>query len=324
MAPEEIFSQLSIWIVNVFLRSYTFLPVFLFLPVWMRIHKVPEHRSTTLPTEVYILHRLVNCPSPSPVKCRLPEAGISLLNCPRFGHSSICKYGTVLNNQNTFKTKTHALSSSLQQVTPGEMQQLMYDPQLQQQQSYADQQQHQQQQHHYPDRRYDEHHHRLAAYTDQMQLFDRPDDQDRERQLRPPGGRLADQQAARLAGLASPPWRTRRMEEGGDSDLQSSLDQSQHRVRFLFGVFSLFLRIEIVSRNVLLLFSGIDKKNNIILALFSCMLMWGWFWLYMVRGCRGLRTVSWTLRSRRCSAMGGRCPTFTSCHPSSMPLCSNR
>ncbi len=141
--------------------------------------------------------------------------------------------------------------SSLQQMTAGELQQLIFDPQQhafvdqafadqQQQQAFADQQQQafadQQQQHPqeaYPDRRYVDDHRRLA-YTDQMQF-----DQDRDRSYREgqrlPGRLLGDQQAARLAGnlAASPPWRSRKLEEGvgvDSNDLQSSLDQSQHRV----------------------------------------------------------------------------------------------
>jgi hypothetical protein len=137
-------------------------------------------------------------------------------------------------------------------MTAGELQQLIFDPQQhafadqqqafadQQQQAFADQQQafaDQQQQQHpqeaYPDRRYAEDHRR---YTDQMQ-FDHPEDhRDRSyREQRLPGRLLGDQQAARLAGnlAASPPWRSRKLEEGGgvdSNDLQSSLDQSQHRV----------------------------------------------------------------------------------------------
>jgi hypothetical protein len=131
-------------------------------------------------------------------------------------------------------------------MTAGELQQLIFDPQQQafvdqafadqQQQAFADQQQ-QHPQEAYPDRRYADDHRRLAAaYTDQMQF-----DQDRDRSYREgaqrlPGRLLGDQQAARLAGnLASPPWRSRKLEEGGgggvdSNDLQSSLDQSQHRV----------------------------------------------------------------------------------------------
>ena len=38
MAPEEIFSQLGLRMVNFFLHSYTFCPLFiLFSPVWIRI-----------------------------------------------------------------------------------------------------------------------------------------------------------------------------------------------------------------------------------------------------------------------------------------------
>ncbi len=129
-------------------------------------------------------------------------------------------------------------------MTAGELQQLIFDPQQQQafvdqQQAFVDQQQQafadqQQQKEAYPDRRYVEDHRR---YTDQMQF-----DQDRDRSYREgaqrlPGRLLGDQQAARLAGnLASPPWRSRKLEEGGgggvdSNDLQSSLDQSsQHRV----------------------------------------------------------------------------------------------
>ncbi len=129
-------------------------------------------------------------------------------------------------------------------MTAGELQQLIFDPQQQafvdqafadQQQAFADQQQQQHPQEAYTDRRYaDDHRGRLAAaYTDQMQF-----DQDRDRSYREgqrlPGRLLGDQQAARLAGnLASPPWRSRKLEEGGgvdSNDLQSSLDQSQHRV----------------------------------------------------------------------------------------------
>jgi hypothetical protein len=130
-------------------------------------------------------------------------------------------------------------------MTAGELQQLIFDPQQQafvdpqQQQAFADQQQHQafadqlQQQHPqeaYPDRRYVDDHRR---YTDQMQFDPHPEDRDRSYRL--PGRLLGDQQAARLAGnLASPPWRSRKLEEGGggvdSNDLQSSLDQSQHRV----------------------------------------------------------------------------------------------
>jgi hypothetical protein len=136
-------------------------------------------------------------------------------------------------------------------MTAGELQQLIFDPQQQQafvdqqqQQAFADQQQQafadqQQQQQHpqeaYPDRRYADDHRRIA-YTDQMQF-----DQDRDRSYRLPGRLLGDQQAARLAGnLASPPWRSRKLEEGGgggvdSNDLQSSLDQSQHRVSRSLG-----------------------------------------------------------------------------------------
>ena len=49
MTPEEIFSQLSHWIVNLYLKSYTICPYFiLFLHVW--IHKAPKNGfgSTTL------------------------------------------------------------------------------------------------------------------------------------------------------------------------------------------------------------------------------------------------------------------------------------
>ncbi len=142
--------------------------------------------------------------------------------------------------------------SSLQQMTAGELQQLIFDPQQQafvdqafadqqQQQAFADQQQQQHPQEAYPDRRYADDHRR---YTDQMQ-FDHPEDH-RDRSYREGApqqrlpGRLGDQQAARLAGnlAASPPWRSRKLEEGGggvDSDLQSSLDQSQHRVITVFS-----------------------------------------------------------------------------------------
>jgi hypothetical protein len=146
------------------------------------------------------------------------------------------------------KTRLVSFLSSLQQMTAGELQQLIFDPQQQafvdqafadqqQQQAFADQQQQQHPQEAYPDRRYaDDHRGRLAAaYTDQMQF-----DQDRDRSYREgqrlPGRLLGDQQAARLAGnlAASPPWRSRKLEEGGEgvdsNDLQSSLDQSQHRV----------------------------------------------------------------------------------------------
>jgi hypothetical protein len=73
-----------------------------------------------------------------------------------------------------------------------------------------------------------------------MQFDHHPEDRDRsyrEGAQRLPGRLLGDQQAARLAGnLASPPWRSRKLEEGVgvDSDLQSSLDQSQHRVSISF------------------------------------------------------------------------------------------
>jgi hypothetical protein len=129
-------------------------------------------------------------------------------------------------------------------MTAGELQQLIFDPQQQafvdpQQQAFvdqafADQQQQQHPQEAYPDRHYADDHRR---YTDQMQFDHHPEDRDRsyrEGAQRLPGRLLGDQQAARLAGnLASPPWRSRKLEEGGgvdSNDLQSSLDQSQHRV----------------------------------------------------------------------------------------------
>ena len=38
MAPNEIFRQLSLWIVNLYLKSYTFCLYFiLFLPVWIEL-----------------------------------------------------------------------------------------------------------------------------------------------------------------------------------------------------------------------------------------------------------------------------------------------
>jgi hypothetical protein len=144
-------------------------------------------------------------------------------------------------------------------MTAGELQQLIFDPQQQafvdqqqafadqqQQQAFADQQQQQHPQEAYPDRRYADDHRRLAAaYADQMQFDRHPEDRDRPyREQRLPGRLLGDQQAARLAGnLASPPWRSRKLEEGGgvdSNDLQSSLDQSQHRVSIFQCGVSLF------------------------------------------------------------------------------------
>ena len=50
MTPEEIFSQLSHWIVNLYLKSYTFFLYFsLFLHVWIWIHKALECGSKSDP-----------------------------------------------------------------------------------------------------------------------------------------------------------------------------------------------------------------------------------------------------------------------------------
>jgi hypothetical protein len=126
-------------------------------------------------------------------------------------------------------------------MAAGELQQLVFDQQQQQQHSFSDQQ-HQPQQQPYPDRRYDDYHNQQRlGYRDPMQ-FDRAEERDRpyrDQQQRLVGGRLGDQQAARLAGnLASPPWRARKLDEG-DSDLQS-LDQSQHRVSTFNQHFCIF------------------------------------------------------------------------------------
>ena len=49
MSPQEICSQLSLWIVNLCLKSCTFCLYFiLYLQVWIRTHKAPECGSTTL------------------------------------------------------------------------------------------------------------------------------------------------------------------------------------------------------------------------------------------------------------------------------------
>ena len=52
MSPKEIFTQLSLWIVNLYLKSYNFLsPFILYLHVWIwiRIQKAPEYGSNTDP-----------------------------------------------------------------------------------------------------------------------------------------------------------------------------------------------------------------------------------------------------------------------------------
>ena len=53
MTPTEIFIQLSHWIGNLYLKSYTFCLYFiLFLYVWIRIDKGPEYGSNTDPDTV--------------------------------------------------------------------------------------------------------------------------------------------------------------------------------------------------------------------------------------------------------------------------------
>ena len=50
MSPKEIFSQLSLWIVNLYLKSYIFCLHFnLYLHVWIRIQEAPEYGSHTDP-----------------------------------------------------------------------------------------------------------------------------------------------------------------------------------------------------------------------------------------------------------------------------------
>ena len=61
MAPEELFSQLSLWMVNLCSKSYSFGLFFIqYLHVWIRIriHKAPEYgsESTTL-----VLTRVYGC-----------------------------------------------------------------------------------------------------------------------------------------------------------------------------------------------------------------------------------------------------------------------
>ena len=50
MSPKEIFSQLSLWIVNLYLKSYIFCLHFnLYLHVWIRIQEAPEYGSNMDP-----------------------------------------------------------------------------------------------------------------------------------------------------------------------------------------------------------------------------------------------------------------------------------
>ena len=56
MSPKEIISHLSLWIVNLYLKSYTFCLYFiLYLHVWIRIriHKAPEYGSNPNPNPQY-------------------------------------------------------------------------------------------------------------------------------------------------------------------------------------------------------------------------------------------------------------------------------
>ena len=62
MSPKEIFSQLSLRILNLYLKSFTFCLYFIlvcmYVHVWIRIHKAPEYGSgsTTLGESVKILN----------------------------------------------------------------------------------------------------------------------------------------------------------------------------------------------------------------------------------------------------------------------------
>ena len=48
MAPEELFSRLNFWMVNLCLKSYTFCLYFiLYLYVWIRIHNAPDALTKT-------------------------------------------------------------------------------------------------------------------------------------------------------------------------------------------------------------------------------------------------------------------------------------
>ena len=59
MLLKDIFCPMSLWILNYYLKSYTFWVYFiLYLHVWIRIHKAPEYGSgsTTLGESVKILN----------------------------------------------------------------------------------------------------------------------------------------------------------------------------------------------------------------------------------------------------------------------------
>ena len=50
MSPKEIFSQLSLWTVNLYLKSYIFCYCFnLYLHVWIRMQEAREYGSNTDP-----------------------------------------------------------------------------------------------------------------------------------------------------------------------------------------------------------------------------------------------------------------------------------
>ena len=50
MSPTEVFNQLSLWIVNLYLKSFPFFLYFIvYSLVWIRIHKAPEYNSNTDP-----------------------------------------------------------------------------------------------------------------------------------------------------------------------------------------------------------------------------------------------------------------------------------
>ena len=60
MAPDELFSQLSLWTVNLCPKSYTFCLYFiLYLHVWIQIHKAPEYGSNTDPNPQHWTHCLL-------------------------------------------------------------------------------------------------------------------------------------------------------------------------------------------------------------------------------------------------------------------------